>query len=267
MPILQLEHFDLSTLYASGQCFRMKPQPDGAYRVLAGSKMTTVTPLGEHRWQFDFAPEDAPYWQRYFDLGTDYAPLFAEIPAEEAYLRQAAACCEGLRILRQEPFETLISFICSQRKSIPAIRDCVERLCAAYGTPMAQGEFAFPTAQRLAAATEAELRTYGLGYRAPYVLGTARLVAEGRLDLSACAALSDAALQEQLLACPGVGVKVAGCVMLFAYHRLASAPVDVWIQKVIEEEYHGKTPFPAWGGRAGWYQQILFYYRQHVVRQ
>lgn len=266
MTTLEIRHLDLQTLFASGQCFRMKPLTDGAFLMLSGERSVQIRPLGAGRFRFSCGAAQQTYWQRYFDLDTDYDALFAAIPPEEAFLQRAAQAGEGLRILRQEPFETLVSFILSQRKSIPAIRDGVERLCTRYGRRLPCGAHGFPRPERLARATETELRACGLGYRAPYVLGTARRVASGALDLTACANLSDEALLSALMDCPGVGIKVAGCVMLFAYHRLAAAPVDVWIQKVIDEEYGGCSPFPRWGEWAGWYQQLLFYYRQHVLR-
>ena len=266
MTTLEIHHFDLETLSVSGQCFRMKHLTGGAFLVLSGERSVRVTPLGAERFRFSCGAAQQSYWQTYFDLETDYDALFASIPPEERFLHRAAQAGEGLRILRQEPFEMLVSFILSQRKSIPAIRDCVERLCARYGRKLPCGAYGFPRPERLARATEAELRDCGLGYRAPYVLGTAQRVASGALDLTACAALPDEALLSALMDCPGVGIKVAGCVMLFAYHRLAAAPVDVWIQKVIDEEYGGDSPFPRWGEWAGWYQQLLFYYRQHVLQ-
>lgn len=260
-------HLDLPTLFSSGQCFRMQPLEGGAFLVLAGEQAVRVTPLGDGRFRFSCAASRWPYWRRYFDLDTDYAALCARISPEEMYLRRAAQTCGGLRILRQEPFETLISFILSQRKSIPAIRGCVEALCRRYGRVLPCGARGFPAPERLARATEADLRSCGLGYRAPYVLASARMVAAGQADLAAWEALPDDALLEALLGFPGVGVKVASCVMLFAYHRFSAAPVDVWIQKVIDEEYGGVSPFPHWGNLAGWYQQMLFYYRQHVLRE
>ena len=263
---LTIPHMDLPTLFSSGQCFRMRPLENGAFLVLSGENAVRVTPLGDARFRFSCAAARWPYWRRYFDLDTDYGALLDAIPPQETYLRQAARACGGLRILRQEPFETLISFILSQRKSIPAIRGCVEALCTRFGRALPCGMRGFPSPQKLARATEAELRACGLGYRAPYVIAAARRIAGGEADLHAWADLEDAALLEALCALPGVGVKVASCVMLFAYHRMAAAPVDVWIQKVIDEEYGGTSPFPGWGEQAGWYQQVLFYYRQHVLR-
>ena len=263
MPLLETRHLDLPTLFASGQCFRLRPLADGAFCALSGCRRAVIAPAGPGHFRLDCPPSAWPYWRRYFDLETDYDALFT-LPPGETTLAEAAQAAPGLRILRQEPFETLVSFILSQRKSIPAIRDGVERLCQAFGRRLPSGERGFPTPARLARATQEQLRGCGLGYRAPYVLAAARLVDAGALDLAACAALPDEALRQALLACPGVGEKVAHCVMLFAYHRLGAAPVDVWIQRVIDERYGGVSPFPRWGERAGWYQQLLFYYRQHL---
>ena len=251
MQCLEIPHLKLDMVANSGQCFRMKALDADTYRVLAGKKQVDITPLGDDRFQLSCEESETDGWRRYFDIETDYGPLLTELPDGDDFLHRAASCCDGLRILRQEPFETLISFICSQRKSIPAIRDCVERLCEHFGEKLSEDIYAFPTPEQLARAAESELRACALGYRAPYVLGTARLVASGALDLTACSSLSDEALQQALMNCPGVGVKVASCVMLFAYHRFSIAPVDVWIQKVIDEEYGGVSPFPAWGARAG----------------
>ena len=121
--------------------------------------------------------------------------------------------------------------------------------------------FAFPGPEDLLGAGERGLRACGAGYRAPYLLDAARRVADGRTDLAAMAALPDDALLERLQTIHGVGVKVASCVMLFGYHRLASAPVDVWIRRVIDEDYGGRSPFPAYGAHAGIFQQYLFYGR------
>ena len=169
----------------------------------------------------------------------------------------------GIRILRQDAWEMLVTFIISQRKNIPAIQACVETLCTRYGAPLLQSGgnvlYAFPTAQALAAAGEQALRDCALGYRAPYVLAAAQAVAAGTLDLAALETLPDARLLEALMQQHGVGIKVANCVALFAYGRMECAPVDVWIQRVIDQHYAGQNPFPAYGN-AGILQQWMFYF-------
>ena len=144
-----------------------------------------------------------------------------------------------------------------------AIQACVETLCTRYGAPLLQPGgnvlYAFPTAQALAAAGEQALRDCALGYRAPYVLAAAQAVAAGALDLAALETLPDARLLEALMQQHGVGIKVANCVALFAYGRMECAPVDVWIQRVIDQHYAGQNPFPAYGN-AGILQQWMFYF-------
>ena len=132
-------------------------------------------------------------------------------------------------------WEMLVTFIISQRKNIPAIRACVEALCVRYGENLGR-EYAFPTPAALSGAGEEGLRTCALGYRAGYVLAAARLVQTGALDLEALASLGDGELLEALTAVPGVGVKVASCVSLFGYHRIAAFPRDVWINRVVHGE-------------------------------
>jgi N-glycosylase/DNA lyase len=179
------------------------------------------------------------------------------------FLNRACDYGRGIRMLRQDPWEMLITFILSQRKNIPAIRHCVEALCSCYGEPIGSaGEplFAFPSAERLAAQDERCLLDCSLGYRAKYVSAAARLVASGALDLSALAALSDDALMDALLAVPGVGEKVANCVLLFGYHRLGRFPRDVWINRIVENEYDGEFPLERYPGIAGALQQYMFYY-------
>ena len=266
---LAVSHLDLPTLFSSGQCFRMHPMENGAFLVLSGEQALRVTPLGGGRFRFSCAPSRWPYWQRYFDLETDYDALLSAIPPEETYLRQAAQACDGLRILRQEPFETLISFILSQRKSIPAIRTAVERLARCCGEPLsAEGDevFLFPTPQQLCGLSGAQLMGCGLGYRTRYIQNAAAQASSGTLDLGALAALPDDALFSRLLELDGVGKKVANCVCLFGYGRTAMAPIDVWIQRLIDEEFGGRDPFPSYGQQAGIVQQYLFYYKRSTRR-
>ncbi|MFR8256215.1 MAG: DNA-3-methyladenine glycosylase family protein, partial [Ruthenibacterium sp.] len=154
-------------------------------------------------------------------------------------------------------------FIISQRKSIPAIRRCVQQLCLRAGAPIRHaggGFFAFPTPRRLAGLSMGELAACGLGYRAGYVHEAARLAASGALDLAALRRAESPALQQALLAVPGVGVKVANCVMLFGYHRLDGFPRDVWINRVIDEEYGGHFELAPYAGFEGVIQQYMFYY-------
>lgn len=262
---VRLTNFSLSQIANSGQVFRMQQEEDASFTLIAGSDMLRIAANDDGTTTF--ACTEAEFnarWRAYFDLNDDYAAVIDRIPEEDGFLRAAAASGAGLRILRQDPWEMLITFIISQRKSIPAIRTSVERLCALCGRDMG-GWHAFPTPEEIAGCTMEELRSCGVGYRARYIHETA-LMCLGR-DLHAYDTLDDQALLETLMTFSGVGVKVAHCVMLFGYHRLGSAPVDVWIQRVIDRHYGGVNPFPRYGAAAGLYQQYLFFYMQHVLRQ
>ena len=219
--------FDLQKIAASGQAFRIAQTPQG-WRFLAGDKLLYLQPGSGDTYTASCTPEEwQGFWHRYFDLNRNYAAIRAAVPKQDAYLCAAARAGAGIRILRQDAWEMLVTFIISQRKNIPAIQACVETLCTRYG--------------------------------APYVLAAAQAVAAGALDLAALETLPDARLLEALMQQHGVGIKVANCVALFAYGRMECAPVDVWIQRVIDQHYAGQNPFPAYGN-AGILQQWMFYF-------
>ena len=266
MVLQRASHLDLAAIMDSGQCFRMSQVGPGVFQVAAGDRWVRVSQAGAGLFAFDCGQDqfDA-FWAPYFDWNGDYGALIAQIDPADRFLARAARYGSGLRILRQDPWETLISFILSTRRNIPSIRRCVEALCARFGADMGEGLRAFPTAEALAGAPEAALRGCALGYRAPYVLETARAVASGQVDLAALGVLEDGALRRALMALPGVGPKVADCVMLFGYHRLAASPVDVWIERVIQERYGGVSPFARYGQAAGVMQQYLFFYRRALA--
>ncbi len=262
---------DLVKIAESGQCFRMTAGPQGRFQIVAEDRLLSLSPLGRDQYELDCTEEMFQHhWSPYFDLDTDYEAFLAAVPETDAFLHAAARYSRGMTILRQDPWEMLITFILSQRKNIPAIRNCVERLCAAFGEPiMAEGVTtarAFPTAPALAAQSPEALAACGLGYRTGYVLAAARMVATGEIDLHALRAYSDDQLMEALRTVPGIGEKVASCVMLFGYHRLDAFPRDVWIRRVTDVEYGGQFPVERYAGFAGVIQQYAFYYARHHYR-
>lgn len=262
MTVTITDDFDLTKIADSGQAFRVVSAGDG-WRFVTGHRLLHMTQKSAHRYEVDCSRWTWDhFWHSYFDLDRNYAAIRAEIPPEDAYLCGAALAGQGIRILRQDPWETLVTFIISQRKSIPAIRSCVETLCDSLGTPLAEEQgrllYSFPAAQALCDASAQTLRSCALGYRLPYVQAAARAVASGTLDLNRLADLPDEELLDSLMQVYGVGVKVANCVALFAYGRVSCAPVDVWIARVVEEHYGGKNPFPRYGN-AGILQQYMFY--------
>ncbi|NLW20275.1 MAG: DNA glycosylase [Clostridiales bacterium] len=256
--------FNLSLTARSGQCFRFVQLQDGAYHLVAHGHQLYLHDLGGG--SFDLSCDQQTFdrlWHDYFDLGRNYDALEALGTGEDPYLASALRYARGMRILRQEPFETLMAFIISQRKSIPAITRCVSQLALRFGEQIAPGVHAFPTPGALARASDEDLAACGLGYRVPFISQSARLVHEGRIDLGALADLPDAQLAASLMTLPGVGVKVASCVMLFAYQRMDAFPVDVWIDRVLRQHYPTGFPFERYKGVAGILQQYLFCYARH----
>jgi N-glycosylase/DNA lyase len=270
MITIQNPDFNIRKIAESGQCFRLNANSEGVYTLVALGRVLRLSesPLG---CLLDCTQEAfESIWRDYFDLDCDYAAIRAAADPDDAFLRRACDYGCGIRILRQEPWEMLISFIMSQRKNIPAIKTCVEALCARYGEPIGIGgrePFSFPTAERLANLEEAHFLACSLGYRAKYVLAAAQLVACGALDLGAIGILDDQELYNSLLTVPGVGEKVANCVMLYGYHRLSRFPRDVWINRVEEREYGGMFPLERYPDMAGVLQQYVFYYARGTNRE
>lgn len=260
------ERIDLGKIARSGQCFRCAETGPDSYRFLTGRYAVLCRQQGPQSVEADCTPAEwKAVWEHYFDAGRSYQAVLDAIDPADRFLQSAARCGEGIRILRQDPWEMLVTFIVSQRKSIPAIRRAVEALAALCGEPL-DGPggtlFAFPTAEALARQSAAELSGCGLGYRVPYVQDAARRVASGSLCMEQLALLDDTALSQALKTVHGVGEKVANCVMLFGYGRVDRAPVDVWIQKIIDQRYGGVSPFAEHETAAGILQQYLFYYAQ-----
>ena len=265
---IQSRNLSLQQIAESGQCFRMNEIEEGRYSLIAFGEYVELQQIDDEQIRIlGASPDNTTLWEEYFDLHYDYGSVIRELlSGEDEFLRKAADHGSGLRILRQEPFEILISFIISQNKNIPAIKSAIERLCQAYGERKCWSMdprisyYTFPSATALAGANLEELRGLGLGYRDEYVLKAAQAVAEGRLDLQELMKMDCEQLTAKLMSLRGVGKKVANCVTLFAFHQLQSVPVDVWIARVLEEVYKGEFSWERYGGRAGLIQQYMFYY-------
>ena len=268
MSIVLIRDFNLDNIAESGQCFRMWRQSDGAFAIVAGQRFLTIRELGKDRFEFSCSDEALRgLWANYFDLDTDYAAINEAVDETDEYLQGAIRFSRGLRILRQDPWEVAVSFILSQRKNIPAIRHCVESLCRRFGTPFetARGTvYAFPTPQQILKAAPGDLRACSLGYRDKYVFALARAVDNGEMDLDAIGDMDDTTAKSALMRAYGIGEKVANCILLFGYHRLSVFPVDVWIQRVLDNRYDGAFPIDRYQPFAGVMQQYLFYYARNA---
>lgn len=256
------EDMDLKKIAESGQTFRAKMVSEGVYRFIYKSCALFITKKAPCTFEVSYsAKEWEKIWIPYFDLDSSYEldPKGFENP----YLKKAIEAGKGIRILRQDPWECLISFIISQRKNIPAISSCVEKMSEERGreikTPRGTLK-AFPDPASLLS----DLSSFKLGYRQDYVRGAAKKVADGELDLAELSSLPDAELKLELKKIKGVGEKIANCVLLFGYHRMSCAPVDVWIEKIINEWFKGENPFPKMGEKAGILQQYLYFYARSI---
>lgn len=271
MDIEIFDDFDLKKIVNSGQCFRPTEIRDGWFRFVVGEKILHIRQR-ENVFEVDCTADDwQRVWTNYFDLATNYADIrrnienFAHGRMCEKFLCDAANFGAGIRILRQAPFEMLVSFIISQRKNIPAIRSSVEKICARFGRRVDTnfGEVhLFPTVDEISAATLDDLTGLGLAYRKAYILDAVTKVSSGELDLTALENLSDTDLVDTLKKIHGVGDKIANCVALFAYHRVDRAPVDVWIKRAIERDFGGENIFDTFGYNAGILQQYVFYFKR-----
>jgi N-glycosylase/DNA lyase len=205
-------------------------------------------------------------WRRYFDLDFDYGTARRAL-CVDAYMDSAASFGAGIRILRQDKWEALCSFIISQCNNIPRIKTIVETMCRCFGDRIEfEGRelYGFPPPERLASLSEGDLSPLRCGYRAPYIISAARAVAGGAADLEALSRASSAEALRSLKALPGVGDKVANCVALFGFHMLDVFPVDTWMKRVIKERYGGKLDPAIFGGYAGLAQQYMFFHARSL---
>ena len=269
MQITVEDDLDLKKISESGQCFRWTEISPDEYQIIASDRCVRIKALGENYFELNCAEDDFKnFWFDYLDLGESYSQIRRRISREkDDFLYHAVEHEKGIRILRQDPWEMLITFIISQNKNIPAIRKTVEKLAEMCGEERVDQSgavyCAFPTPDALAGLREEQLRECGLGYRCRYVREAAAAVAGGRLDLTSLKLQDEDTAMRALTDLTGVGKKVASCVSLFGLHHLNSFPIDVWIKRILEEQYPNGYPFAEYSPYNGVYQQYMFdYYRR-----
>ena len=253
------DKLNIEKTFECGQCFRWNRQPNGVYTGVASGYAAKVWTDGTRV----FIRSDAPkaFWENYFDLSRDYAAITAAFDGGD-YLKECIEFAYGIRILRQDSWEALCSFIISQCNNISRIKGIVERLCALFGERIEMdGEefYTFPDPQTLAGLTEAELAPLRSGYRAAYVISAARAVADGETDLEYLTTVDWKTAKKQLLGLYGVGEKVANCVVLFGLYHMEAFPVDTWIRKALKAHFPPDFDPASLGEYAGLAQQYIFY--------
>ncbi len=276
------KNFDIGQISRSGQCFRLNPvaepavNPEGGedkkrreeYRLIVGKQALYLKQEGEEIWFSCEESEWEKFWRLYFDWDTDYGAFQAAVDPEDTYMQAAIRSGGGIRILRQPLWETVVSFIISQQNNIPRIKKCIESICSRFGQECADGRgctyYTFPDAARLASLSPEDFAPCRLGYRSRYILATARMVAQGEMDLQMLPELPYKEAREELMRLPGVGKKVADCICLFALHHIEAFPVDTHIQTMLREHYPKGFPFDRYKGFAGILQQYGFYYESSI---
>ena len=265
MITVELDNFSLKEICQSGQCFRMKEINENTYDLIAGDKYLKINQEGTIVNFYCSDVEFLCYWVPYFDLDADYGRYIEAVNPRDKYLCQAAEAGSGIRILQQDLWEMIITFLISQQNNISRIRGCIERLCQRYGRHLTAEDgtefFSFPEPEELLVATEEELRSLGMGYRARYLVETTRSICQGEISLEKIRKMKYYGhARKELLKLSGVGEKVADCICLFALHHMDAFPVDTHIRQVLEEHYKRGFPNRRYRGMRGIMQQYIFYY-------
>ncbi|MBQ7876104.1 MAG: DNA-3-methyladenine glycosylase 2 family protein [Clostridia bacterium] len=268
--IISDKDFDLRHTFDCGQCFRWEEE-NGSFIGVAGGKWAKFEKIDEGVL-LTTDSDDITFWREYLDLERDYSEIKNAVSINPL-MTQAVSYGGGIRILKQDFFETLLSFIISQRSSIPKIKSSVKKLCEKYGKEIVIDDkvyYTFPTAEDLKNVTEADYRELGVGYRAPYLASCVQDVLQGRVSYDELVSLDTPKAREKLMSVRGVGDKVCDCVMLFALGKFDLFPSDVWIKRVMCENF-GSSEKSAkedgeklFGKYSGFAQQYLFYYRRSI---
>ncbi len=292
MVRIQAENFSLDQIWQSGQCFRMskagdeKRKEEGRrqegqgpgqtqtqegrgvrYEMVAGQRYLEAVSFGGECLLSCSEEEFEDFWRGYFDLDGDYGAYISRINPRDGYLVEAAELGWGIRILRQDLWETLVSFLISQQNNIMRIRRCIDNLCERYGerrvSESGRVYYGFPEPKALAGLGEDDLMACNLGYRSKYVVRAAKRVVSGETDLDRVREMGYREAKEELLKLYGVGEKVAECICLFALHHLEAFPVDTHISQALGRHYRRGFPIRRYEGILGVMQQYIFYYELH----
>jgi N-glycosylase/DNA lyase len=275
--------FELKDIFDCGQCFRWNKENDGSYTGIFGNNVINVSKNGKDvvfKGICDGNIEEI--CKNYFDLDRDYEKIKEELSKIDDYMKESVEYGKGIRILNQDLWETIISFIISANNNIPRIKGIIERMCAKYGDKIeynGKDYYTFPTANELKNATVEDFRKLGLGFRDVRIYETTHLILDKKVDLDKLHSEQDFnKVREELLTLSGVGPKVADCILLFStLKRWEAFPIDVWVRRVMNELYIKnedetkvnkkeieKIANEKFGNLAGLAQQYLFYWKREA---
>ncbi|MBR2715035.1 MAG: DNA-3-methyladenine glycosylase 2 family protein [Ruminococcus sp.] len=258
-----VSEFDLRQTLDCGQCFRFTENEDGTFCGVVRGVFATVSYENEVLTIESDMALDEKMWRDYFDLDLDYSKIKNDLSKMHPVLKEASSYAGGIRILNQEPFEALITFIISQNNNIGRIKGIVQRLCENFGEKIDETHYAFPTACKLSSLSCDDLAVIRAGFRHRYIIDAAQKVHSGEIDLQKLRTSEYYDAQKELMKITGVGVKVADCALLYGLHRLESFPLDVWMKRALSVLFKGYKgdEFGLYGGIA---QQYIFHYsRMH----
>ncbi|MCI6652278.1 MAG: DNA-3-methyladenine glycosylase [Ruminococcus sp.] len=265
MIVKNVTSLDLGETLDCGQSFRWRDNGDGSFTGVAYEKLVTVTiQNGDLHIENTTEQDFEKIWRNYFDLDLDYDSIRSSIGEIHPVLKEASAYAPGIRILRQEPWEALCTFIISQNNNIKRIKGIVDRLCTTFGNKIGDTDFyTFPKPETLAKLTPDDLAPLRAGFRNKYIIDASRKVATGEVDLEKCKNVPYDDARAELCKIKGVGNKVADCTLLFGMHRIEAFPIDVWMRRAMERLFPGMTG-EDFGEYAGIAQQYIFHYaRMH----
>lgn len=283
--IRNCKSFKVKDIFDCGQCFRWNEQPDGSYTGIFGNNVMNVKQeIDTDGYKITFTGicdgEIEQICKDYFDLDRDYEGIKNTLSKVDSYLLESIKYGEGIRILKQDLWEMIISFIISANNNIPRIKGIIDRMSKKYGTKIKfQGKvyYTFPTAEQLKDASVEDLRSLGLGFRDKYIFGTTKKINSGEISLEKMYQEKDTKkIREELLTLSGVGPKVADCILLFStLNRFDVFPIDVWVRRVMNDLYINnpdekkvnkkeieKIAKDKFGDLEGIAQQYLFYWRR-----
>ena len=265
LKLKNFENIDLVQTFECGQCFRWQKNSENSYTGIFKGKKLELSQLTPNTIILSTDMSDfKKIWYKYFDLETDYKKIGENITTLHPILKKAYIECSGIRILRQEPWETLCSFIISQNNNIPRIKKIIKSLCDLFGDKIENSkEKSFPSSEVISKLNLEDLEPIRSGFRAKYILDAARKINSKIVDFNKIENLDYIDAKNELMKIKGVGPKVADCVLLYGFHRLEAFPEDVWIKKVMNKFFKNESP-KIFGEYAGIAQQYLYHYsRMH----
>jgi len=257
---LKLPYFDIDQIADSGQCFRMYRIDDHAWEVHALNEVLVVNKSGIEHQFFCSDSQFYDFWWSYFDLDTDYSDIIQRVEnSQDGYLCRAVRFSHGIRILRQNLWEVIVSFVISQQNNISRIKKCIANLCRLNNNK-------FPMPEDILRWSDSEWDSLKLGYRTSYLKAIANEIYEKKFDVEVLSTMSCKQSVLRLKRLHGVGDKVANCIALFGLHKLDAFPVDVWIKRIIDTYYEGyfNVSELRLGDVGGVVQQYMFFYERNV---